>query len=81
MKYNFCVLLLITCVVFSQDNTPEFLEAVAYQQHENKTFADPQTSILTPQDLKEFTALDFYPIDLKLRVAANFKRTPNEIPF
>ena len=81
MKYNFYVLLLITCVVFSQDNTPEFLEAVAYQQHENKTFADAQTSILTPQDLKEFTGLDFYPVDLKYRVTASFTATPNELPF
>jgi len=81
MKYNFYLLFLFTCIVFSQDNTPEFLEAVAYQQHENKTFADAQTSILTPQDLKEFTGLDFYPIDLKFRVAANFKRTLNETPF
>jgi uncharacterized protein (DUF1684 family) len=81
MKYNFCVLLLITCVVFSQDNTPEFLEAVAYQEHENKTFADPETSILTPQDLKEFKQLDFYPVDLKYRVIASFKATPDELPF
>ena len=81
MKYNFYVLFLFTCIVFSQENTPEFLEAVAYQQHENKTFTDAQTSILTPQDLKEFTSLNFYPIDLKFRVAANFKRTPNETPF
>ena len=51
MKYNFYVLLLITCVVFSQDNTPEFLEAIAYQQYENKTTYMAGTEGDAPEDL------------------------------
>lgn len=81
MKYTLYLFLLLTTIVFAQQASPEFLEAVAYQKEENKNFTNPETSILTPEDLKEFEALDFYPIDLKFRVIAIFKRTPNETPF
>ena len=81
MKYTPFLFLLLTTILFAQRESPEFLEAVAYQQEENKNFANPETSILIPKDLKAFKALDFYPIDLKFRVTARFKRTPNETPF
>jgi uncharacterized protein (DUF1684 family) len=81
MKYNIYVFLLISTIVFSQGESPEFLEAVAHQAEENKTFSKEETTILTPEDFKVFKALEFYPIALKYNVSARFKRTPNEQPF
>lgn len=52
-----------------------------FQEELNASFADPETSPLTPEDLKVFKALDFYDIDVRLRVEADFVRTPLEMPF
>lgn len=52
-----------------------------YQQQLNKEYADPKESPLTKQDIKTFTALDFYPVDMDYCVEAKLVRTPNEKPF
>lgn len=81
MKYISYLFLVLSALVYAQPNSPEFLDAVAYQEQENKNFANPETSILTPEDLTSFKALDFYPVNEKFIVAATFKKTPNEKPF
>ena len=82
MKYIALILVLfLNVTLFAQKESPEFLEAVTYQEEENEKFRNPETTILTAQDLKTFKALAFYPVNLKYRVEATFKRTPDEQPF
>lgn len=52
-----------------------------YQNTEKQEFLNPETTILDAETFKTFEGLEFYPIDLKFRVEANFVRTPDEIPF
>lgn len=55
--------------------------ALAFQKKINSEYADPKETPLKENDLKEFKALHFFPIDLKYCVTAKFVRTPNEKPF
>lgn len=55
--------------------------ALAFQKQINHEYADPKESPLKAEDLKEFKALHFYPINLKMCVEAKFIRTPEEKPF
>jgi uncharacterized protein len=52
-----------------------------FQKELNAEYADPKTSPLLPEDLKEFKSLDFYPANEKFFVVAQFVRTENEPPF
>ena len=52
-----------------------------FQNELNAEYADPKTSPLLPEDLKEFKSLDFYPANEKFFVVAQFVRTANEQPF
>ena len=62
-----------------QECSPE--SSAAYQQQLNSEYANPKESPLTPEDLKVFTALEFYPVDMAFCVNAKFVRTPDEKPF
>lgn len=55
--------------------------AQRHQDSLSEVYSNPKTSILSKRQLKKFKGLEFYPIDLKFRVSANFKRTPDAIPF
>lgn len=81
MKYLFLLsLLLFSTVVFAQDNA--FIsESKAAQLKLNEEFTNLETTILEPEDFKDFHGLEFYPIDEKFIVTATFVRTPNEKPF
>lgn len=74
-----CIYVLVSCK--AQQPSAAYLESMNYQNEANEEFADPETSILTLADLKEFKALAFYPVDLKYSVEATFVRTPDEKPF
>lgn len=52
-----------------------------FQKVINSEYADPKTSPLNSEDLAEFKALDFYPINEKFFVIAKFVRTKKEKPF
>ena len=52
-----------------------------FQQDLNSEYADAKTSPLTTGDLAKFKSLDFYPINEKAFVVAQFTRTANEKPF
>ncbi len=52
-----------------------------FQKDLNTEFADAKTSPLTVEDLTVFKTLDFYPINEKFFVVAQFIRTENEKPF
>lgn len=82
MKSIVCVLMVsISLSVLGQTDALLEDEIAAYQAGESAKFADPEHSILEPEDLKNFKALSYYPIDLKFRVTAKFVRTPDEVPF
>jgi uncharacterized protein len=53
----------------------------AFQKRMNVEFSDSLESPLLDNDRKHFTSLNFYPIDLKYCVMADFKRTANETKF
>ena len=52
-----------------------------FQTNLNIEFADVKTSPLTAEDVKEFRALDFYPINEKFFVIAKLIKAENEKPF
>jgi len=52
-----------------------------YQDKMDQEFADPEQSILKPEDLAEFKGLKWYPINLAYRVSARLERTPEAVPF
>lgn len=56
-------------------------DSKAAQIELNEEFSNPETTILEPEDFKNFHGLEFYPIDEKFIVEAKFVRTPNEKPF
>lgn len=72
--------LLITSLGFTQSEAL-VLESLQAQIKLNSEFANPETTILTPEDFRTFKELDFYPIDEKYIVNARFVRTPDEKPF
>lgn len=52
-----------------------------FQKEINAEYADAKTSPLTKGDLESFKTLDFYPINEKYFVVAQFTRTEKEKPF
>lgn len=52
-----------------------------FQENINSEYADAKISPLTDDDLVKFKSLDFYPINEKAFVVAQFTRTPEEKPF
>jgi len=72
------IVLFISLGVYAQKN----IEASqAAQTKLNEEFLNPETSILEPKDYKNFRGLEFYPIDGKYIIEADFVRTPDEKPF
>ncbi len=56
-------------------------EILIHQETLNAQFSNPETSILLSDDFKNFTGLEFYPVDLNFRVEALLIKTPDEQPF
>jgi hypothetical protein len=59
----------------------EISSAQKFQKEINAEYTDAITSPLTKEDLVSFKTLDFYPINEKYFVVAQFTRTENEKPF
>lgn len=74
------ILLLVFTAGFGQQ---KFDQSVVekFQRELNAEYADAKTSPLLPEDLAHFKSLDFYPINEKAFVVAQFIRTENEKPF
>lgn len=83
MRTYFLLLVLFVNATLSlaQDDATLILEIEDYRAGQNASFADPEESILLPEDLKTFKELDFYPIDLEFLVTATLLRTPDAKPF
>lgn len=69
---------LISCGVQRETLLKESKEA---QEELNQEYTDEETSILTEEDFENFEGLEFYPLDKKYIVKADFVRTPDEKPF
>jgi len=84
MRTILILLLLVSNNLLAQNKNSDFdadVEALAYQEVLSNTYKNPESSILSKAQLKDFTALEFYPLDAKFRVSATFKRTPKAKPF
>jgi len=72
------VLISFVCVAQESD---ENLSANKYQENLNKEYASTEHSPLMAKDLKIFTGLDFYPINEKFIVEAQFVKASKEKVF
>lgn len=80
MKLIITTIIILTNILsFSQNSY--LTEIKTFQKELNTQYADTAESPLTKEDLAIFKSLDFYPINKKYRVEANFKRTKNSTPF
>lgn len=71
------ILILAVCILFintiySQGNKST-KDAIKFQKNINKEFSNKEKSPLTDDDLKQFSELDFFPIDTNFIVIANLK--------
>lgn len=81
MKYLFLVCLALFGRVLSAQNGTLVSESNIAQIELNEEFSNLETTILEPEDFKNFKGLEFYPIDENFIVKAKFIRTPDEKPF
>src|SRR5687767_3043652 len=65
-------------VAYSQDEVSARREIEAHREKQQSELKDKEKSPLTPKERKKFKDLNYYPIDLKYRVAAKFIRTENQ---
>ncbi|WP_367753738.1 DUF1684 domain-containing protein [Flavobacterium sp. WC2430] len=79
-KFLSLVILLQLNFGFAQEKY-DSSDAEKFQKEINSEYADAKTSPLMAEDLANFKALDFYPIDKKYAVIAQFIRTNREKPF
>lgn len=78
------LLTLFSIALFSFGFSQEKFDAAVvekFQKELNAEYADAKTSPLTADDLAQFKSLDFYSINEKAFVIAQFIRTENEKPF
>src|SRR5690554_844227 len=81
MRNLFLVSLFFFCqLVFSQKESLISGSAMA-QQKLNEEFTNPETTILDADVFKDFKGLEFYPLNPRFIVEADFIRTPGEKPF
>lgn len=78
---NSVFILLATVSAMAQSPAGFMGEATSFQEELNATYMNPDSTILSEKQLKKFHGLKFYPIDLKFRVSATFKRTGSAVPF
>lgn len=75
MKHLLLFIVFMSCTLNAQ-NTIVINEIKAHQENENKQFRTKGISPLTKEDRAHFKSLYFFKIDLKYRVKATLKRTP-----
>ncbi len=77
--YIFLLLITFSVIGCNQNKTQTYSEEIeAFQYKLNIEFSDKKTSPLTESDFKSFKKLNFFPIDKKYKITAQFERTPNE---
>ena len=80
MKIILFLIFSVPLFVWGQDSMA-VEESLAAQKKLNEEFSNPKTSILEMADFKNFSGLQFYPVNEKFIVKARFVRTPGEVPF
>ncbi|WP_424494814.1 DUF1684 domain-containing protein [Salinimicrobium sp. GXAS 041] len=75
------LLLILFFISLSDGIAQETSEFSEFQKELNASFHDPDESPLKEEDLQNFTSLDFFPVNNKYLVEAEFVRTPYETPF
>lgn len=75
------LVLFFTCSLKGQDSLRYQIEIVDYQLEQNLEFADSATSPLTAEDIKDFSHLEFFPINPDLKIVAKFILKKGETPF
>ena len=80
MKISITLILSIISLSLSAQ-TPYEIEISQWQKELNDSFVDEETSPLDKKSLRKFDGLDYFPINEKYRITAEFVRTPNELPF
>lgn len=75
--------LLVLCLVSPAINAQSSYEQKLLHERDslNQVFSNPETSILTAEDVEHFEGLSYYPVDEYYRVNATFKRLKNQKPF
>ncbi len=81
MKQLLFLSIFMCCTLVSAQEKSLISESKAVQIELNEEFSNRETTILEPEDFKNFKGLEFYPIEEKFIVEAKFIRTPNEKPF
>ncbi len=79
-RFALCFFTLITSVLAYAQESHE-AEILKWQAELNDEFRNTEKSPLSDKEIKKFKGLEFFPIDSKLRIEAEFVRTPNEMPF
>ncbi len=78
MKIKYLLIILFVVVNCKKDNDAEFLKAAKKFQYKlNIEFLDKKSSPLKEENFKQFKGLDYFPIQYKYRIKANFMPTPN----
>lgn len=80
MKTSMLVLFLFTALGMSAQDI-HTKEIMTYQYEQNLKFHNKETSPLTAKDLKKFSALRFYKIDKKFKVAAKLVKEKDPVVF
>lgn len=80
------LILFLFCTSFTihaqiQEETNNARSAREYQEALDATYSNADSTILSRKKLRRFKTLGFFPINLKYRVQADFKRTPAAVPF
>ena len=64
-----------TTNLFAQESKQEALDDISiFREEQEEHFSDPEESPLTKGDLEHFEELEYFPIDLNLRVKAKFTK-------
>lgn len=81
MKSGVLIVLLTFCFLTLHAQGDEVSEIEAHRKKQESEMRDKVKSPLDKKDRKKFKHLNYYPIDLKYRVAAKFIRTENQPMF
>ena len=81
MKKTLSILLLFFITLGHAQEKFDVAAVQEFQKKINEEYANPKESPLMAQDLAKFKSLDFFPINEKAFVVAQFVRTKKEKPF
>ncbi|UJF30071.1 DUF1684 domain-containing protein [Kaistella sp. 97-N-M2] len=81
MKYFSLVLLMVSVFGFSQSTKKQISDIRKFQSDLNAEYQNPKETPLRGDNFTNFEDHPFFPIDLKYRIKAKFKRTESAVPF